>query len=230
MRYCDAVTSATGYGYWLFPPIDYQLLWDGEQIFWTFDEAEEWLPLSSTASSAVQFPGLAEAFDNVAPAEIQGYSPPFLTALVEPGTIQIWTGLLARTKPGWSLLAREPSNLPTTPGLAGYEGIIETDAWFGPLFSVFRITKTDTTIRLRANVPYLQVQPVPQIAYRDDMLNSFTVVSLDEMAAEDWIQYGEAVLPDPEADARAGNYAVRTRRRRSCPNHLAVMKKAIDID
>jgi hypothetical protein len=50
------------------------------------------------------------------------------------------------------------------------------------------------------------------------------------MAAEDWIQYGEAVLPDPEADARAGNYAVRTRRRRSCPNHLAVMKKAIDID
>ncbi|HTT80194.1 MAG TPA: hypothetical protein VMF86_10990, partial [Stellaceae bacterium] len=26
MRYCDALTSATAYGYWIFPPIDIRLL------------------------------------------------------------------------------------------------------------------------------------------------------------------------------------------------------------
>ena len=63
MRYCDALTSATGYGYWLFPPMDFRLLWDGEQVFWSYGEDETWLPISGTDSGAVQFPHYAAAFD-----------------------------------------------------------------------------------------------------------------------------------------------------------------------
>ena len=33
----------------------------------------------------------------------------------EPGCLQIWTGLMARTAPGWSLLVRPPANL-ASPG------------------------------------------------------------------------------------------------------------------
>jgi hypothetical protein len=36
-RYCDAVTSAAGYGWWVFPPMDLQLIWDGHDLFWHFD-------------------------------------------------------------------------------------------------------------------------------------------------------------------------------------------------
>ena len=32
-RYCDAVTSASGFGWYVFPPMDFQLLFDGEEVF-----------------------------------------------------------------------------------------------------------------------------------------------------------------------------------------------------
>jgi hypothetical protein len=217
MRYCDALTSATGYGYWIFPPVDIRLLWDGEQISWSYGEEEEWLPLSGTESGAVQYPDYAATFDQVAPPELQGYSPPFMTAMPEPGGIQIWTGLLAKTRPGWSLAVRAPVNLPTIPGLVTWEGIVETDIWTGPLFSNFRITKTDVPVHIRAYAPFLQVQPVPQLAYREETLSRFDCRPVSEMSEEDWGQLGEVLLPDPDQEARQGRYAVTVRKRRLCP-------------
>ena len=176
MRYCDALTTSTGYGYWIFPPMDLRLLWDGEQVFWSYGEDESWMPLSATDSGAVQFPGYADQFDSQAPASFSGYSPPFLSAMPELGGVQMWTGLMAKTRPGWSLAVRLPVNLPPTPGLTAWEGIIETDIWLGPLFANIRITKTDFPVHIRANVPLLQVQPIPQLAYREETLAGFSCV------------------------------------------------------
>ena len=228
MRYCDSLTTATGYGYWLFPPIDLQLMWDGEQVFWSYDNAACWLPLTGAASGAVQFPGFAAQFDESAPPELQGYSPPFLTALPELGGVQIWTGLVARTRPGWSLNVRMPVNLPGIPGLTAWEGIVETDHWFGPLFTNFRITRTDFPVRLRAQTPFMQVQPVPQIAYRDDTLNNPKVRSAEEMSAEDWDDLSQVLLPNDASSANQGTYAVRIRKRRSCPYHAEMLKQTLE--
>ena len=65
-RYCEPSTSASGFGYYIFPPINFSLQWDGHDIIWTFDGATEWMPLNSA-----QFPGFREHFDSVAPPEIQ---------------------------------------------------------------------------------------------------------------------------------------------------------------
>ena len=227
MRYCDALTSATGYGYWLFPPIDLQLMWDGEQIYWSYDNAAAWLPLSGAPSGAAQFPGFASQFDEMAPSEMRGYSPPFLTALPELGGVQIWTGLLARTQPGWSLNVRMPVNLPGIPGLTSWEGMVESDHWFGPLFNNFRITRTDFPVRLRAHVPFLQVQPVPQIAYRDDTLNNPAVRGPEDMTDKDWNDFGQVVRPSEEHEAHQGTYAVRLRKRRTCPYHAEMLQQTL---
>jgi hypothetical protein len=229
MRYCDSLTTATGYGYWLFPPIDLQLMWDGEQIFWSYDNAAAWLPLSGAASGAAQFPGFSAKFDEHAPPHLQGYSPPFLTALPELGGVQIWTGLIARTKPGWSLNVRLPVNLPPTPGLTAWEGIVETDHWFGPLFTNFRITRTDFPVLLRAHIPFLQVQPIPQMAYREDVLNTLRLNSIDDMSADDWSDFGDVLVPDEAKLDHQGTYAVRTRKRRSCPFHAQALKQSIEL-
>jgi hypothetical protein len=106
-RYCEPSTSASGYGYYIFPPISFSLQWDGNDIMWTWEGAGTWLPLKS-----VQFPNFRDLFDAVAPEEVREYSPPFLGALQEPGLVQLWTGLVARTAPGWSLMVRAPVNVP----------------------------------------------------------------------------------------------------------------------
>ena len=117
-RYCEAVTSAASFGWWVFPPTDLQFLWDGHDIFWQCTGGEDWLPLISAA----QFPDFAARFDATAPANLAGCAPPFLTALPEPGTLQIWTGLMARTALDWSLLIRAPANLPSPGGYSMYRG------------------------------------------------------------------------------------------------------------
>jgi len=223
MRYCDALTSATGYGYWIFPPMDIRLLWDGEQVFWSYGEDESWLPLSGTDSGAVQFPGYAAAFDAVAPEALRGYSPPFLTALPEVGGVQIWTGLVARTRPGWSLSVRSPVNLPPIPGLAAWEGIVETDIWFGPLFNNFRLTRTGVPVHIRAHAPFLQVQPVPQLAYREETLSAFDGLEASDLTSSDWDCLGQVLLPHPDPHVRQGSYAVMVRKRRMCPIDHSVL-------
>ena len=119
VRYCEALTSATAFGWWLFPPIGIEMLWDGSEIFWRCDDAPDWMPLLPAA----QLPDYAATFDAVAPEALKGCSPPFLTALPEPGTVQLWTGLIARTAPGWHLLVRSPANLPQAGGICLFGGL-----------------------------------------------------------------------------------------------------------
>ena len=226
LRYCDALTSATAYGYWVFPPMDIRLLWDGEQIFWSYGDDPDWLPLTGTDSGAVQFPNFSAAFDEAAPESLQGCSPPFLTALPELGGVQMWTGLVMKTRPGWSLSIRSPVNIPATPGMVTWDGIIETDLWFGPLFTNFRLTRTDVPVHIRAHVPIVQVQPVPQIAYREETLGSFACSEVAEMSSDDWRQLSEVLLPSVNPTIRQGEYAVAVRKRRQCPFDPSLMTEA----
>jgi hypothetical protein len=212
-RYCDAVTSAAGFGWHVFPPMDLSLYWDGEAVFWTYPEAGEWLPLG-----AAQFPHFAASFDGFAPPEAQGCSPPFLTALPEPGVVQIWTGLIARSAPGWSLLIRAPANLPPVAGVSLYEGIVETDRWFGPLFTNLRLTRTHAPIALSADIPLAQIQPLPRAAYAEQTLDATDL--LDTLAPQDWADYVDTIVrPNDDPDRKQGSYAVaaRKRRRGECP-------------
>ncbi len=224
-RYCEAVTTAAGLGWHIFPPAEFRLLFDGQRIWWQCDAvAADWLPLDDAA----QFPGFADTFDAAAPEAMRGFSPPFLTALPEPGVVQIWTGLLARTAPGWSLLLRRPPNLPPVPGIEVYEGLVETDAWFGPLFTNIRITRTDEVITLRPEWPLLLAQPVPRPAYAEAWLNGAEMLEgFAAMGAEEWSGYDAAVVAPAQSVHRPGGYAVAARKRRKaeeaggCPYHRA---------
>src|SRR4051812_12897380 len=132
--------------------------------------------VGATQSLRAQLPGFSDAFDAAAPEILKGCAPPMLTALPEPGTLQIWTGLIVRTSPGWHLLVRAPANLPLTGGIVLYEGIVEADTWFGPLFTNLRFTRTHSPITLRPDFPLLQVQPVLASNYADNVLDSTELV------------------------------------------------------
>jgi hypothetical protein len=216
-RYCDAVTTAASFGWWVFPPTDLQFQWDGHDIYWQRTGEPEWLLLMPAA----QFPGFAARFDAAVPDVLAGCSPPFLTALPEPGTLQIWTGLMARTAPDWSLLIRAPANLPAPGGYAMYEGVIEADNWFGPLFTNVRFTRTHAPVRMRADYPLAQIQPLPRVAYSDATLGAIAnIPDMTGFAASDWHDYQTTIASPNDNPKRAyGAYAVSARKRAkaSCP-------------
>jgi hypothetical protein len=210
LRYCEAITTASAFGWYVFLPINFKVVWDGHDMLWTYDGVDEWLPLTR---DGVQYPHLTERFNQVAPPEMRGFTPPFLTPSIQPGGLQVWTGCIAKTAPGWSLLIRGVANLPRSPSYQMFEGIIETDEWFGPLFDNIRIAKTDTPIEFRNDTPFLQVQPVRKEVYADKFLRNFRVKELKDLSAENWQAFHRTVVsPNLETDRTPGNYAVSVRK------------------
>lgn len=211
-RFCEAVTTASAFGWYLFPPMSFSVMWDGgTDIVWTYQEADGWYSLDMA-----QFPDFAKRFDRLAPADAKGFSPPFLGAMTTPpGGIQLWSGMVARTPPGWSLLVRQPANLARSQGYECWEGIVETDRWFGPLFTNIRLTRTNVPVEFDANFPYLQVQPVHRTTYGAD-LDVFDVVpDLEQLDQSDWEAFrGTVVRPLSVPDRQPGHYATGVRRRR----------------
>lgn len=213
-RFCDAVSMASGFGYYVFPPMDLSLMWDGDDVFWSHAGQPDWRLVDIEPA-----PGLDEAFDRAAPGDLAGTAPPLLTRMPEPGHVQIWTGLIAQTAPEWSLLIRPVANMPQSGGLVSYEGIVETDRWFGPLFTNLRLTRTHVPVRLSAELPLLQVQPLPRVIYTDALLDLAEFLpDLRDIGEAEWMGYRASVAePNRAADRPLGSYAIRARRRRRCP-------------
>ncbi len=210
-RYCEAIVTASALGYYIFPPITFSLMWDGTDVIWTWEGQSDWHPLH-----VAQFPGFRETFDAAVPEEIREFSPPFLGAMQEPGIVQMWSGLVARTAPGWSLLIRPLANLPRSQSFELYEGVVETDRWFGPLFTNMRLTKTNVPIEFRADYPMFQVQPIPREMYDDGALNNYTVnPAMENLTPEDWDDFYDTVVrPNVQENRPRGQYATAARKRR----------------
>jgi hypothetical protein len=210
LRYCEAITSASAFGWYIFLPMSFKVVWDGHDMLWTYPGVDEWLPLTR---DAVQYPGFSQQFDESAPAEVRGFCPPFLSPSIQPGQLQIWTGCIAKTAPGWSLLVRGVANLSHSQSYQMLEGIIETDHWFGPLFDNVRLLKTDVPIEFRSDTPFLQVQPVRKDFYADKFLQNFVVKDMAQLSAEDWDAFHHTVVvPNTTPERKRGQYAVAARK------------------
>ncbi len=222
-QHCEALRTASSFGWYVFPPIDFTLQWDGSEVIWTYRGAKAWYPLTSA-----QFPGYSEAFNRTAPRHLRGFSPPFLTAVPQLGIIQVWTGLFVGSAPDWSILVRPPANLPRNVAFDPYEGIIETDRWFGPLFTNIRLVKTDMPIHFSTETPLLQVQPLHRSTYAEEVANAFGLVKHPaEFPAEVWSRYEQTIVKpnlDPGRPVAAYATSVRRRRKSGCPMATAASR------
>lgn len=218
LQYCEAITSASAFGWYAFPPMDFHVQWDGSGFIWTHDDADSWFPVRSE-----HFLGFDEAFARKAPPDVQDLAPPFLTAIAQPGVLQVWTGVMVRTRPGWSLLVRPPANLARSRDYEPYEGIIETDRWFYPLFINLRVIAADRPIFFDRTRPLLQAQPLLRATYDDaDLGTAAFADGIDSLSAQDWDDFRASIgtrAKDPMM--RPGRYAADVRKRASrekCPH------------
>lgn len=158
-RFCSPVLVANGHGLNVYPPADMVLYWDGHEVLWRLEDADddEWELLSHP----VQFPGHDELW--AAKSGVDYAAPSFLSA-VEPGLIHFWPGLTATTNPGWAVLLRGAVNRTRSAGIEVLEGIIETSWFRGPLAGVIRLTSTDRPIVLSKSVPLFSIWPIATAA------------------------------------------------------------------
>jgi len=206
-RFCDAVTLASGFGWWLFPPVDTILWWDGRNISWS-NGGEQLTPIDD----AVHFPGFPYEFEAVAPERLKGAAHPYLTALPEPGIVQVSLGVLASTAPGWCSLIRRPANFPLPGHFEHFEGIVGTDNQLQHLFINIRLTRTDFPIRLHSDMPLVQLQPLRRDLLYEEVMLDFSIGSL---GPAEWESYYETVAkPNARKNRPLGAYAANERRLR----------------
>jgi hypothetical protein len=194
----------------VFPPLPFSLLFDGAEVAWSCSAFKGYIPLSRAA----QYPFLSGKFDQVAPDWAKGFCPPFLSVLREPGVVQIWSGLIARAEPGYNLLVRPPVNLPRSRGYDQYEGVVEADIWFGPLFTNIRLIRTGFPVTFSPADALFMVQPVRREDMSDPSLNSFSVLDLNEFSEREWAAFRKTVVSRNEVCCPVGEDA-RLRRKRA---------------
>lgn len=215
-QYCEPSRLASAFGWYIFPAEDIQLRWDGVDVFHAVDG--RWESLHSITLDET----FGQYWDEHAPDDLKGCSPPFLSAIFVPGVVQIWSGLLISTAESWSVLIGPPANLAQSRSFACYEGIVETDSFRPcPLFVNIRLQSTDGEIFIPKSKPLFQVRPLLRQCYADHVFQHQEFDGLAPrdgsqggMTPEDWNGYRSTVRRRNEAKLRTpGSYGAARRKR-----------------
>src|SRR4029077_19419016 len=133
-QYCEAIRTASSFGWYIFPMDDIHLRWDGAEA--RYSDGGEWQFLDSLSLAG----DALERWNRYAPDNLKDRPPPYLSNLFVPGLVQVWSGLLIGSDANWSIHVRPPANLVQSPTYACYEAIIETDQFRPcPLFIYLRL-------------------------------------------------------------------------------------------
>jgi hypothetical protein len=155
-QYCEAMRQASSRGWYVFPPEDLSLHYDGYQVY--IAEDGDWVPLFSRPFGE----DFGEVWNQTAPPEFRNHAPDFLTSLSDIGTVQIWSGFFVATAPGFGIRVRPLVNIHKTATFYCHEAIVETDSFQPcPLFVNIKIVQTGVEIQIRREFPLFQVELVP---------------------------------------------------------------------
>lgn len=209
-QYCEAMRVASCHGWYIFPPQDIALRFDGCDIF-AETEGGAWEPVSYA-----HLPGHIEYWNQRCPEGYEGLAPPYLRVLPTPGVLQVWSGWLIEACEGWSALVRPIANGPRSNLLHIFEAAIEVDHFCPcPLFTNLQLKAIDVTIRLSRCNPMFQVQPVLNESYGAIATTLRDGFGADGgMTPDDWAGFRKTVRVNRSDEShRLGDYGAQVRKR-----------------
>lgn len=175
LKRCPPVTSASSFGWLLFPPTSFAVRWVKDRLEFTLthdDELGRWEILG--AGRPGRHPGTDAALAGVRAHRAKELNqaidhegvPLVDPNPADPREFQIITGVTARTAPGWASQVRPIPNLPVPPETHDVvDGIVETE-WFGNGIPVMvRLRARDEVVRFSPSHPVAAIQPVPVAAF-----------------------------------------------------------------
>lgn len=214
-RHCEPMRVSSAYGWYVFPPVSFELRFDGVQVLHRTTDGWEVL-------AEAYLPGFDEVWSAVAPPALQTCVPPFLRALRSPrGAVQVWSGLLVSSAPGWSSCVRSVPNQFQSAKYRHYEGIIETDVMPAcPLFANLQLTTTSEPVPFSNEEPLFTVQPIQRTSYGADahqlQIKAPAIHAggdVQPMTDDDWRHFRAAIRVDePGETHRMGDYGAQVRR------------------
>lgn len=219
-QYCEALTSATSYGYHVFPPMG-AVLRSKSGYIELLDDGE-WIPLETLA-----MPSECQVkWSKIAPDNFKDRLPPFLQRFFVPDVVQVFTGLFVVCSPGWSILIRPIVNVIQDSRVMFYEGIVEADIFHPvPLFINIRFTQKNTPFAFEKYRPLFQIQPIMQGCYTKSNILVEKIEGEDGVNNFPWqgLNRTTRIFHGSDGDLTLGDYKKEVRRRRR-------LKSAEDTD
>lgn len=191
VKYCGPFTSANSYGFWIYPPLDIDILWDGENFTheiispWEFDEVKHIKNLIKSDDTEESKEFLQQFGGRVKVS----------FGKVEPNICQMWTGVSFQTPPEWSLLIRSPINMEMGCPYRIQEGILECSWLHYDIWMNLSFQRKNEVVRLRRNQehPMAQLVPVIKSSYDPKWEVSEKMFNRDDQESDkvytDWTTY-----------------------------------------
>jgi hypothetical protein len=191
IKWCVPYATANRLGWWVFPSVDIDITWKGE------DKFEHVLHSPFPPTESILTRKLLNPHDAVDPEQWcpnAGGRSKFNWGGVEGNIVQIWTGVILQTPPGWCLHARSPVNCQRQP-YSIQEGILETDWMQYDLWTNIVFHEKDVKVCLRKDQwpPLAHLIPIRRESFKEDWGLEEEMVNRDTPEAnrvfEFWIDY-----------------------------------------
>ena len=222
-QFCVPLKAASGSGFYVYPPVDFAVRWDGQRsdVSWLDDRgrttdwepldggADVFLPDSASVRAAVPAPRAGD-LDSVMDAG----GTPFINADPRaPFQMEITSGLIARTPPGWGILVRGLANWAPQRDHSVLDGFVETDWYRSFLPVIVRATTPGAEVRFFRRMPMAQLVVLPLAALRPEAGGETGTSSAGIAGWPDdlWREFVTTRAPRHQHETR-GTYASASRR------------------
>tara|TARA_B100001094_G_scaffold298823_1_gene323008 strand:- start:1064 stop:2011 length:948 start_codon:yes stop_codon:yes gene_type:complete len=189
---CGPYVHANQMGWWIFPGVDIDMTYHGDGAwdvneYTKYDtEAEQKLYDDLPKYEYKTEDGKTGVFRSSPRAHVNA-------GLADKNIIQIWTGCIFRTPPGWCLLIRSPINACESYNRPYHiqEGVIESDWMDYDIWINVVVNRTHEKITLRQDMwpPIAQIIPVRREAYEANWAVDDRVISADDPEWASWQDY-----------------------------------------
>jgi hypothetical protein len=189
VKWCGPFSSANKIGWWVHSPVDIDILWKGGETF----EHKLYTPYSDYDHRYTR--QLVRPEDGVDPDKwcMEGGRTKLTWGAADAGVVQIWTGCIFKTPPGWCLHVRSPVNFEPLP-FHIQEGILETDWMQYDIWLNVKFHKKHHWASLRRDGPPIaQLVPTRREAYEQSWETEDVMLTRDTEEGEKvtayWLQY-----------------------------------------
>ncbi len=195
VKWCGPYKYVNQLGWWLFPPVDVDILWKGGKEF-DYNLIEPYSDADAVLIRQLMSPKEQASTNLDVWCPLGQGRTKFTWGAVDDGVVQFWTGCIFETPPGWGLHIRSPINC-TPRSIYIMEGILETDwlqydIWFNMVF-----TKENEWVQLRKDgwPPLAQLVPVRRETYAKDWQLEQEIINRNTPESnrvfEFWWQYND---------------------------------------